>query len=227
MLAATELLNAFDGTYRGDMIRFNPAMKWWGWIFSGGVFALSACLLASERRIARLAATLILLLLSTYAFDVGRFWVEWGKPYAGQLDGTGFYASDPANGRMMRWLGDAQPGIVLEKVYDSRPIDTGIYGSFAVKPGLVGVPWILQTLRSDLTELPGLVAEIQSFFAGRHPEPARFLTGYDVRYVVWSVRESGDLEAWQAIDRAIGDRYRWVEFSPDADRHVGLWARRG
>ena len=70
MLAATELLNAFDGTYRGDMIRFNPAMKWWGWIFSGGVFALSACLLASERRIARLAATLILLLLSTYAFDV-------------------------------------------------------------------------------------------------------------------------------------------------------------
>jgi hypothetical protein len=140
MLAATELLNAFDGTYRGDMIRFNPAMKWWGWIFSGGVFALSACLLASERLVARLAAIVILVLLSTYAIDVGRFWVEWGKPYAGQLDGTGFYAADPANGRMMRWLGDAEPGIVLEKVYDERPIDTGIYGSFAVKPDLIGVP---------------------------------------------------------------------------------------
>jgi hypothetical protein len=226
LLAATELFNAFDPGYYGDMIRFNPAMKWWGWIFSGGVFALSTCLLASERRVARLGAVVVLLLLSLYAVDVARFWVEWPRAYAGRLDGRGFYAADPANGRMLQYLVDAPPGIVLEKVYDERPIDAGIYAGFAVKPVLVGVPWILRVLKTDLTELPGLLADIASFYAGRHPDAARFLAGHDVRYVVWSQREGPDLQTWAAIDQAIAGRYRWVEFSPTADRHVGLWIRR-
>ncbi|HEU0017308.1 MAG TPA: hypothetical protein VFQ31_02950, partial [Methyloceanibacter sp.] len=42
LLIFAEFFNAPDGLYRDDFIRFNPALKWWGWIFTGGVFSISA-----------------------------------------------------------------------------------------------------------------------------------------------------------------------------------------
>ena len=63
-----------------------------------------------------------------------------------------------------------------------------------MKPSLVGVPWILNVWKRDLTELPGLIAEIKSFYAGTHAQAARFLADHNIRYVVWSVRESRDID---------------------------------
>ena len=123
---------------------------------------------------------------------------------------------------MLDYLAAAPRGIVLEKVYEERPIDTGIYGSFAVKPSLVGVPWILNVWKRDLTELPGLIDEIKSFYAGSHRQPARFLADHNVRYVVWSVRESRDLAHGGQLT---ADRVRFpldgiLSF---ARSHIGLW----
>ena len=156
--------------------------------------------------------------------DSGRIFVFRGL--SGKIDGSRFYSQDLSNGRMMDYLANAPRGIVLEKVYEERPIDTGIYGSFAVKPSLIGVPWILNVWKRDLTELPGLIAEIKSFYAGSLKQAARFLAGRNVRYVVWSVRESSDLDTWRTIDDQIGSDFRWLEFSPSPDAHIGLWIRR-
>lgn len=226
LVLGTELLNAFDGGYGGDLLRFNPALKWWSWTFTGGFFAISTCLLASERRVVRAAAVLTLLLVSLLSFDLARYWISREKPYAGQLAGDGFYARDPANAQMLSYLVNADKGVVLEKVYEERPIDTGIYGSFSVKPNVVGIPWVLGVWNRDLSGLPDLVADVASFYRGRHAAPLDFLRAWDVRYVVWSQRESQDLQAWASIDRTIAGRYLWIEFSPTADRHVGLWIRR-
>ena len=87
---------------------------------------------------------------------------------------------------MLRYLVDAPNGIVLERVYDEFPRDTGIYGSFAQKPNVVGIPFLLDVWKRNLTELPALVAKIQSFYAGTLLDAERFLTDHDVRYVVWS-----------------------------------------
>jgi uncharacterized membrane protein len=227
LLVGTELVNAFDGSYGGDFARFNPALKWWGWIFTGGFLALSGCLLASERWAIRVLTVACVLMLSLFAVDVGRYWLLRPKPYAGKMDGTGFYAADPSNARLLAYLTNADSGLLLEPVYDQRPIDTGIYGSFAGKPDLVGIPWVLKVWRSGLTELPGLVSDIQEFYAGRLAEPLRFLTGHDVSYVLWSVRESKDREAWTAIDQAISPGYHWMEFSADPGQHIGAWVRNG
>ena len=127
---------------------------------------------------------------------------------------------------MMQYLADAPPGIVLEKIYEQAPMDTGVYGSFARKRSLVGIPWVLEVWKRDLTELPGLVAEIKSFYAGSHAQAARFLADHDVSYVVWSLREGKDIDRWQSIMRSIDDDFRWVEFSPTPDSHIGLWIRR-
>ncbi len=226
LLAFTEIVNAFDGAYRDDFIRFNPALKWWGWIFTGGVFSISAYLLASNRRAARVTAGIVLTLISVFAVDAGRYLIFRSHDYAGKLDGTGYYVQDPANARMLSSLTQAPRDIVLEPIYDVFPLDTGIYGSFALKPSVVGIPWALESWKKGMTELPGLIAEIKSFYAGTHKQAARFLIDHDVRYVVWSVRESTDLATWQAIAPAIEAEYRWMEFSATPNRHIGLWIRR-
>jgi hypothetical protein len=102
---------------------------------------------------------------------------------------------------MLSYLTDAPPGIVLESIYDEFPRDTGIYGSFAQKPNLVGLPYVLEVWKKNLPELPPLVAKIESFYAGTLLDAARFLSDHDVRYVVWSVRESKDIDAWRASCR--------------------------
>jgi hypothetical protein len=226
LLAGTELINADDGAYGGDMVRFNPAMKWWSWIFTGGFFALAACLLGSGQRIARLAAAALLLLVSAYAFDVGRLWLVLAKPFAGRFDGMGQYTADPAGARLIAYLAGAPDGLLLEKVYEQSPIDTGIYGSFTGKPDLVGIPWVLKVWKANLPELATLLPAIDALYRGTHPDALRFLTGYEVRYLLWSPREGTDLATWARIDGAVEPGYRWMEFSPSPDRHVGVWVRR-
>jgi hypothetical protein len=52
---------------------------------------------------------------------------------------------------------------VLEKIYDEFPRDTGIYGSFAQKPNLVGLPYVLEVWKKDLPELPPRLRRISAF----------------------------------------------------------------
>jgi Uncharacterized membrane protein (DUF2298) len=224
LLACSELVNVSDGGYTGDMLRFNSALKWWGWIFTGGVFSISACLLASNRFAIRLLAAVVLLLASAFVFDTGRLLAS--RSFSGNINGTGFYAQQVENERIIQYLAHAPRGIVLEKLYDERPVDTGIYGSFALQPNLVGIPWVLRVWKRDLTELPKLIHEIEMFYAGDHPQAARFLLDSNVRYVVWSAREGKDVETWQKIADAIDSDYRWMEFSRRRGPHIGLWIRR-
>jgi hypothetical protein len=174
--------------------------------------------------VGRIVAASVLVLVSVFAVDAGRYLVFRSHAFAGKIDGTSFYAQDRSNGRMLRTLTDAPPGIVLEKICDEFPRDTGIYGSFAQKP--VGLSYALEVWKKDLPELPGLVAKIESFFARTLLDAARFLTDHDVRYVVWSVRESKDIDAWKSIMQAIDADYRWMEFSTAPEAPIGLWIRR-
>ena len=57
-------------------------------------------------------------------------------------------------------------------------------------------------------------------------QASRFLLDNNIRYVVWSVRESKDIEKWRSIMASIEADDRWIEFSDDPDSHVGLWIRR-
>ena len=133
LLVFSEMFNAFDHGYTGEFLRFNSALKWWGWIFTGGVFSISACLLASDRRFVRRFAAGVIVLVSVFAWDLAR--LITAHSLNAKIDGTAFYAKDPTNGRMMEYLAWAPRGVVLEKLYDNeRPNDTGIYGSFAKSP---------------------------------------------------------------------------------------------
>jgi hypothetical protein len=88
LLIFVEFFSAPDGLYRDDFIRFNPSLKWWGWIFTGGVFSISAALLAGMSRVGRIAAASVLVLISVFAVDAGRYLVFRSHAFAGKIDGT-------------------------------------------------------------------------------------------------------------------------------------------
>lgn len=226
LLVLAELFNVVDNGYSGEFIRFNPALKWWGWIFTGGVFTVSAYLLAKGPRSAAIVAAVVLALTSTFAFDSLRFIGSRALWSSFDLNGTGAYAANSGNARIIEYLSDAPFGIVLENVYQEPPLDTGIYGSFSVKPSVVGIPWVINVWQRALPDLPHVVAEVGRFYRGESGPPLRFLSDMSVRYVVWSARENDQLTSWSAIDAAIGENYRWVEFSANPERHIGLWVRR-
>ena len=75
-----------------------------------------------------------------FAVDAFRYFAFRTHEHAGKIDGMSAYEKDPANARMLHYLVDAPSGIVLERVYDESPRDTGIYGSFAL-PNVVGIPF--------------------------------------------------------------------------------------
>src|SRR5262245_24785374 len=52
----------------------------------------------------------------------------------------------------------------------------------------------------------------------------RFLTDHDVRYVVWSIRESNNIDAKKSIMQAVNADCRWMEFSTTPEAHVGVWS---
>ena len=93
LLASSELVNVYDASYAGEIIRFNPTLKWWGWIFTGGVFSISAFLLAGSSRPGRLVAVAVLVLIPTFVIDTGRLFAFAPAP-PWKLDGGGFYARE-------------------------------------------------------------------------------------------------------------------------------------
>ena len=94
LLVFTEVINAYDEAYSGEFIRFNPTLKWWGWIFTGGVFSLSAFLLAGNSRAGRFVAIAVLVLISTFAVNSGRLLAFRSYSSPGKFDGSGYYARE-------------------------------------------------------------------------------------------------------------------------------------
>jgi hypothetical protein len=226
LLVGTEFVNAADPAFRGDYSRFNPALKWWGWIFTGMLLTGAALALAARQRWVRAATVIVLLAVGSYAVDVLRWGVTLDRSRAGQWDGLAIYGADPAERRVIEYLQAAPQGPVLQALYDERPIDNGIYAGFALQRSVVGVPWILRGWRGELSELTPLLADIRSFYAGTHKAPLDFLRATGARYVLWMRREERSRpEVWATLQASLAPDYVWLEYAQDADEHVGLWRR--
>lgn len=226
LLVGFEFVTAADPAFRGNHLRFNPALKWWGWIFTGLLLAGAAAALAARQRWVRAATVVVLLAVGSYAVDVVRWWGALDRSLAGQWDGLAIYGDDPAQRRVIEVLAAAPQGTVLQALYDERPIDSGIYAGFALQRSVLGVPWILRGWRDGLTDVPALAAEVQSFYAGTHPAPLDFLRATDARYVLWMRREEkARPEVWATLQAALAPAYVWLEYSGEPGTHVGLWRR--
>ena len=225
LLLISEYIYVDDPT--GDKSeRTNTVMKWWGWIWTGGLVTLSTLLLASRIRWIQGLTVLILLVINWYLIDVANYWFYTNKSDAGKLVAHSFYTQDPIVRDMFGFLEKAPYGIVLENNYGDSFTDSGIYSAFAVKPTLLGWPMHLLTWHTSIGQAWILKDQIIKFYKGELPDSANWLVANHVDYIIWNGRDALQANAWQNINTSIEKRYDWHEFHSDPNQHIGIWLRR-
>lgn len=225
LLLLSEIVYVDDPT-GGKYERANTTMKWWGWIWCGGILSLGALCLGSTLRGVRWAASAALLLVSVYAYDVGRYFVVGGKGDLGQLSGHHWMTQEPTIKAQIEYLKGAPYGIVLENEYGNAYTNTSLYALFTGKPVLLGWPIHLMTWRGDVPDVWALNTQIQQFYAGDLRDSLEWLLLNKVQYIVWSATEnSKEPKSFDKIQQQIGSRYAWKEFYMAGDYRVGLWVR--
>jgi hypothetical protein len=206
--------------------RTNTVMKWWGWIWSGGLVTLSTLLLASRIRWVNGLAVVSLLIVNWYLVDVARYWFYTDQSASGKLAADSVYTQDPMVRDLFGFLEKANYGIVLENNYGGSFTDSGIYAAFAVKPALLGWPMHLLTWHTSIGQVWILKDQIIKFYEGELPDSTNWLLGNNVDYIIWNGRDALKPKAWQNIDNSIDKYYDWHEFHSDPNQHFGVWVRR-
>jgi hypothetical protein len=226
LLLVSECIYVDDPT-GGKYERTNTVMKWWGWIWSGGLVTLATLLLASRTRWVQWVVVLALLSINWYGWDVARYWLYTDKSSAGKLAAHSVYTYDAPVRELFGVLEKAPTGIVLENNYGDSFTDSGIYAAFAVKPTLLGWPLHLQTWHSSIGQVWALKEQILQFYKGVLPASADWLLANNVEYIIWNARDAGlQPTAWEQIKNSINQAYVWHEFQSDPNQHMGMWVRR-
>lgn len=91
LLVASEFLFV-DDVYSGRFERFNTALKWWGWIYTGALVTMGSVNLTSPSRVCRWITALVLGAVSVYALDLSVNLWRVPKPHFGELDGSAWLA---------------------------------------------------------------------------------------------------------------------------------------
>jgi uncharacterized membrane protein len=225
LLMMSELIYVDDPS--GDHYeRTNTVMKWWGWIWSGGLIALATILLASKRRWLQSIVIVALLVFNIYVIDTAPYWWYTNKDNAGKLNATSVYTHDATVRDMFHYLEQAPYGIVLENSYGDAYTDSAIYAAFATKPTVLGWPSHVSTWRGGISRIWHLKDEINNFYAGTMTTPEKWLLANKVDYIVWNKKDASQPDAWTTISNAIIDDYYWVSFQPRHLTPIGFWVRR-
>lgn len=226
LLLISEMIYVDDPT--GDLYeRTNTTMKWWGWIWSGGLIAVGTLCLASPVKFVRWATALMLATLCICVLDVGRYFYYEGKPSVGHLEGDYWYTANPANRDLFNYLKAAPDGIVLESQYEERYTDGGIHALFSGKTLAFGWPAHLDTWRTPVDDVWTMYQQTQQFYRGALPNSLDWLLAHDIRYVVWRPEDSQkNFGVFPQINGQIGSRYIWQGFSEPGAPLVGVWVRK-
>jgi uncharacterized membrane protein len=207
--------------------RTNTTMKWWGWIWVGGLVSLGSVCLGSSARYARWGAAATLVLVSTIAYDEGRYFILNDKVDRGHMEGHYWYTSDSVNRDLFNYLKSAPDGIVLENHYDNAYTNTGIHALFAGKTALLGWVAHLTTWHGEISDVWMLQAQIKAFYKAELPNSLDWLIANNVQYIVWGpVENSKEGHPFLAIKQQIDSRYVWKSFNEGDDTRVGVWVRK-
>ncbi len=206
--------------------RTNSVMKWWGWIWTGGLVALGAPLLAAKQRWMRAVTALALVGTLFYAVYTVNYLRVIPMPMAGKLNADGFYTQQPAVRDMFRYLTNAPRGIVMENLYSEAYNEGGVYATFAAQPLLLGWPAHIVTWHGKVEEAMQRRNKIRYFYSGYLLNPLDWLEENNVSYIVWNARDAMVPDVWQRWKNALEPGYAWHTFGYVNGQQVGLWVRR-
>ncbi|UXY15708.1 DUF2298 domain-containing protein [Chitiniphilus purpureus] len=224
MLVLSELVYVDDPS-GGKYDRTNTTMKWWGWLYSGGVLACGAIALASARRWVRMAAAASLLLICSYAFDVARYWWYTPKSDAGKLDGAAWFVREPVNRDLVKYLRSAPRGIVLENWLGDAYTNQTLVAMFSQQVSMLGWPNHVSLWHGAPQSVWNESNLIKAFYKGELPDMPNWLARHKVDYIVWMPADNqANPQAFNTINAAIGGYYYWKPFSDNP--LAGLWIHR-
>ncbi|MES2933042.1 MAG: DUF2298 domain-containing protein, partial [Pseudomonadota bacterium] len=211
----------------GDQFeRSNTVMKWWGWIWSGGLAALGAVLLGARARWVRVITGVTLASTLVFAFDTVSYWWHDRERGGANLYGSNVYTSDPVTRDMFLFMNAAPYGIVLENSYGTGYHEGGSFAAFSGKPLFVGWANQLGSWRGNM-EIIGIRHEqLRKFYAGEMPNALMWLLDNEIRYVVWNRRDARAEGLWEKQNAQLMSLYAWQGFGQENGKPIGLWVRR-
>ena len=150
-----------------------------------------------------------------------------GNANRGKLDGHAWLTGNNAPlADMLDYLKAAPDGIVLENIAKDNFTPGAALSMFAVKPVFVGWPLHLFVWGKSWGLVGPRQEQMKSFYNGDLPDMNGWLLRNDIRYVVWSSRET-DTIAFNRIQKSISKDYFWQSFSANnAATPVGIWVRK-
>ena len=205
--------------------RTNTTMKWWGWLWSGGILGCGAIALASSVRWRKHLAQVVLVLLCTYGWNTAQFLVQGGANQIGKLQGKEWLTDDTPVGDTINYLRHAERGIVLENHLGDAYTNQTLYALFSNQRSLMGWPHHLNVWHPGQQQIWLLNEQVREFYRAEMAQPAAWLLQNQVRYVVWG-RPEAALPQWEKLNQAIASQYAWRSFMQTDGSRIGVWERR-
>jgi hypothetical protein len=212
----------------GTWERFNTTLKWWAWIYTGGVLTLGAANMASSSRFCRYGSLLMVLGPCAEIYDFGRFFTGENKPSIGHMEGSYWLTGDSCERDIIEALRARPDGICIESNVVLVNSESSVLGVFGNKQALVGWPTHEGLWRNQQKEIGVRMTQVNDFFLGKIDDPLAWLRENNVRYVLWLQKDNDNtncrfLPLWKKIKSG----YTWRHFyGNDGDWAIGFWERK-
>jgi uncharacterized membrane protein len=225
-LIASEFLYNHD-IYGGPWARFNSTLKWWQWVFAAIVLTQGSMNLGSRSRVARYGTLLLLLPCLSFAYDLGRQYVEVKKESLGRLSGSAWIERDRVVEDMIKDLSSRPDGVTLESGLIMANTESPAVTLFSGKQSLLGWPWLEGAWRGSFLDIDQRLTQMNEFYAGALTDSLRWLLHNNVRYILWLPRDNVDKNSrFLPINEKIRSRYYWHHcYGNDRDFAIGYWER--
>src|ERR1700722_1390297 len=222
LLAVSELVFV-DDLYGGKFERFNTALKWWSWIYSGTLLTVGAINLRSSSKVCRWGTGAVLVLICGYGVDLFANLVNVPKYHPGQLDGAAWIRDDSAQRAILDFLKTQPQSIVLQHMTDRAYIPAPALIIFSGQTALLGWANHEDTWRGYRADIDQRMNAINRFYSGDLPDAERWLVENHVKYVLWLKDDNAAAGAFEKIDQQIRNKYFWNDYSVETGSLVGLW----
>jgi len=211
-----------DDVYGGQYERFNTSLKWWPWISALILLTLGVRLLANPRKWIAILAFLFVAYPLLYSYDLAKTWWEGPKDHIGKLAGQSYLLNDDNRG-LFAYLKALPRDVTLEDPEDEGFVNQSAMSLFAGQPCYLG--WESHELlwRGYSLDIRYRYAQVKLFYSGDMPEPAEWLKGQDIKYVLW-FKSQDQAPAWAKINTAIQGTYRWHDTFSQG-KPIGLWIK--
>ena len=225
-LLLTEFFYNHD-IYGGPWARFNSTLKWWQWIYAAIILTLGSLNLGSRSRVTRYGTLLLLLPSLSFAFDLGRQYVEVKKESLGRMTGAAWIEKDMVVNDMIKDLSSRPDGVTIESGLVMANTESPAVTLFSGKQSLLGWPWLEIAWRGGFIDINQRLAQMNQFYSGALPDAQGWLLHNNIRYILWLPRDNIDKNSrFLPIKEQIKSRYYWHHcYGNDTDFAIGYWER--